>query len=257
MFGKFLATLLSLVMMASASEVAFAAAFTPSVEAKPAPLIVPIMDSAGTTVDAIVYDAKGKEVIGIPTGKLKVTPISDANHATENIKNMLETAYNQINTPDFMESQRTVLDPNLREFSDGTKIEDLAVMDLFDVSIPEKYETYITHDGNRMTVRFDVDLSQNTPLIAMINCNILEGEAWHAISPDNINRNQDGSVSITFDKFCPVIFLTDPGQLGTDPNGPKSPQTSDNVYRYIIIVAVMGVFAVAFVENRRKHKASH
>ncbi len=256
MLKNFLASLFTVSLVTFTSGIAFAADFTPSVEAKPAPPIVSMKDLSGATVDAIIYDTNGNEVIGVPTGGLTVTPISEVNQATENIRNMLQTAYDQLNSPNSIEVLRPVLELSLGEISDDLSVDDLVIVDLFDVSIPQSYEDYLTYDGNKMMVRFAVDISQNAPLIAMINCDILAGEDWHVIPQNNITRNQDGSVSITFDKFCPVIFLTDGGQITIDPTGPKSPQTGDNLYLYMLFVAATAVFAIMYMGFRRRHKAS-
>ena len=39
--------------------------------------------------------------------------------------------------------------------------------------------------------------------------------------------------------MCPVVFVSDGGQVAIDPNGPSSPQTSDDMN--------MGIMAVVFI----------
>lgn len=60
--------------------------------------------------------------------------------------------------------------------------------------------------------------------MSMVNC---DGTKWEMVDQKGINTNSDGTVDVTFDKFCPVAFIKDSAAVAVNPNGPASPQTSD------------------------------
>ena len=90
--------------------------------------------------------------------------------------------------------------------------------------------------------------------MSMVNC---DGTKWEMVDQKGINTNSDGTVDVTFDKFCPVAFIKDSAAVAVNPNGPASPQTSDinmTVAAAVAAMILVGACA-AFVMTGKNRKA--
>ena len=90
--------------------------------------------------------------------------------------------------------------------------------------------------------------------MSMVNC---DGTKWEMVDQKGINTNSDGTVNMTFDKFCPVAFIKDSAAVAVNPNGPASPQTSDINMTVVAAVAAMILVGAcaAFVMTGKNRKA--
>ena len=238
MLKKVFAMLTTAVIFTATASFAYAADFTPSVERKSEPAVIQTTNKDGASVDAVIRDKDGNEIASIPGGSLVVTPYSKRDQAADNIKLYLNTAFGQLSDKQLSELTANIND-YLSKNSDGLTEEDVVIRDLFDVTMDQTYLDYLNTDGNTITITFDTDYAEDTFLMVMTNCDITNGDDWNIIPSENVKRNSDGSVSVTFDKMCPVVFVSDGGQVAIDPNGPSSPQTSDDMN--------MGIMAVVFI----------
>lgn len=234
MFKKLSALLLAVVLVTALSVPAFAAEFTPSVEAKPAPEIETQIGSDGKAYVAIIRDKNGDEVVGIPSGSLIVTPVSEADEAPAEIKAQLKAAYAQMNSVDSLTDLSPDLKEVIKEVSPGITVNDLVVRDLFDVSVDGEFAEHLAKDGNSITIRFI--LSANSDGLAAILHNV-KGTEWETIPNDRITRNENNTVDVVFDSLSPIAFLFDEKALSVDPNGPKSPQTGESDSHMAIWIA--------------------
>ena len=256
MIKRISSLLLVMALVASFSGTVFAAEFTPSVKSKPAPEIVMQKGSDGKEYAAIIYDADGKEMIGVPSGALIVTPVSAASQAPlPEIRAMLESAYKQIKSAKQLTALSEELEKVVKEISLDLQIEDLAVRDLFDVTVIGTYAEYLSQEGSCISVRFKLSADAESLIAVLHN---MEGTTWETVSNDRITRNKDCTADIVFYELSPVAFVFDVGQLDVDPNGPKSPQTGDPVTDPVLlgIGGAVAVFAAAYIMRGRFAKKS-
>ncbi len=238
---RIIGLLLAGILALSVSAPALAVEFTPSVENKEAPEIVMQTDSTGAECVAIIRDADGKELIGVPAGDLIVTPLSSADEAAAATKEALNSANAQLQSVSNLSELSSDLETVIKENSADLKVEDLVVRDLFDVSVTGKYAEYLNRDGASITIRFKL-LADADSLAAVLHN--VEGTTWETVSNDRIKRNDDYTADVTLFSLSPIAFLFDAGVLHVDPNAPDSPQTGEPV-SYAAWFAVGGVIVLA------------
>lgn len=255
MMKKISSFMLAGILMLSMSVPALAAEFTPSVENKPAPEVVMQTDSDGNECAAIIYDAEGNELAGVPTGNLIVTPVSSTDAVSSETKDVLEAAYEQLQSVNSLTELSGDLESVIQEISPDLTVDDLVVRDLFDVTVTGTYAEYLSQDGASISVRFE--LSADAESLAAVLHNI-EGTTWETVSNDRITRNNDYTVDVVFYSLSPVAFLFDVGTLSVDPNAPTSPQTGEPVSyaAWFVVGGVIVLAAVAGVVVKKRSSRS-
>lgn len=239
MFKKITAAALALILTAAMCFTAFAASFTPSVTAKEAPEVVEVTVD-GKTYSAVINDASGKLVMGVPGGELIVTPVSRADSAEADIKAELKSAYNQIKNAADLGDLSPDLAAAAKAYSADLKTTDLVVRDLFDVTVRGAYEDALNKEGNTISITFKLTGSADALVAVLHN---IEGTKWETIPEKDIKRNDDNTVTVTFNSLSAVAFVYDAGELGVDANAPKSPQTSDIKDTLILFAITAGAAA--------------
>lgn len=251
--SKKLATLLlAVVLVVAMATPALAAEFTPSVAAKDAPTVVAQTGSDGKSYAAIITDADGKEIAGVPADALTVSSIAKA---TGEVKTAMDAAYKQLTSVASLTELSADLETVLKEAAPGVKVEDLVVRDMFDVSLSEEMLALLK-DGAGVTVRFD--LSADAALLGAVLHNV-SGTEWETIANDKIVRNKDNTVDITFGSLSPIAFLFDGGKLGVDAGAPASPQSGEPETSYagwIVAGTLFVVAAAAFVAMKKRSSAN-
>ena len=229
---KKLAVFLSVLLVAVTLAVpASAVTFTDSVEQKPAPTVEPMIDANGNEVAAVIRDENGNEVAGVDATQITVTPVSDLTNAPEEVRVMLENAYEQIQQADTVADLVPDVDLGqvLQAMGSIAQVADLVVRDVFDVSVSGAAAEYLAQEGNNITFRFGLNLAPTATLIFLHN---YEGSNWEVIDNDRVVINADGSVDVTFDSLSPVAFVVDQTETdtsaSTDDDAPTSPQTGDS-----------------------------
>ena len=241
MTRKIIAMFLAALLVVAMGAAAMAAGFTPSVESKPAPEVVSIKGSDGTTYAGIIRDENGNEVIGVPDGALIVTPVSQKDSTSyEKVKERLKRAYETIQSATDLSTLCADLARIAQEYSSSFSVKDLVVRDLFDVSVVGTYAQYLDTDGDTITVRFKVSADPQALVGVLFT---LDGETWQTIPEDRIIRNSDGTVNIILDAEGVVAFLFDGGKLSVSTDGVTSPQTGEPEPDYLSL-AVAGAAAV-------------
>lgn len=230
---------------------AMAANFTPSVEGKEAPEVVPVLGESGNEVAAVIYDNQGAVVSEIPHGEIIVTSVSQAASAEETIASMLDAAYSQINSVTSLDKLTDELVPALQNLSDEVAVEDLVVRDLFDVTLTGDYSTHLDTEGNYVVIRFALNLKPDTLLLVLHN---YSGDQWEVISNEHVIRHENGDVSVTFHNLSPVAFVVDGAQITIGPDDPTSPQTGEAQSGLIIAGTLLfgSAAVVCFVLSSRK-----
>lgn len=252
MFKKVFASIICFVMAVTMSFTAFAAEFTPSVTAKPAPAVVSFTDKNGQKYAAAIYDANGKLIANVPESDFIITPYSEAGKASNSqIKNNLETSYNQIKAANRFTDLCPDVESAVKKYSSSVSVDDLVAKDLFDVYVAGEYADYLGKDGNYIETTFS--LSYDSSALACV-LQFVNGE-WVVVPAENIIRN-GSNVTLRLNNAGPVVFLYDNGELqAADPSAPKSPNTGEmNITAPSMIAAAgvaMALGAFAVIKGRK------
>lgn len=231
---KKICTFLMVIVLASMMCVpVFAAEFTPSVEAKPAPEVMTQTGSDGNEYAAIIYDGGGNELVGVPVNGLTVTPVSASDTAPASVREALESAYDQLKSVNSLSELSGELESVIREISPNLTVDDLVARDLFDVSVTGAYTEYLNRDGASISIRFKLSADAESLAAVLHNTG---GTVWETVSNDRITRNDDYTADVIFFSLSPVAFLFDAGTLSIDPDAPASPQTGEPVSHTIPFV---------------------
>ena len=233
---------------------AFAAGFTPSVSQKGAPKIITIRTEDGKKIGGIIKNSKGKTVIDIPTGDIVVTPVSESADATEDIKEILDTAKEVISEENIVEIIPE-FEEKLAEVFPEAKAEELVVKDLFDVALYGTYAEYLAEEGNTLSIVFDAGIKEDAPFVAVFST---DGKSWTVIDSSLVKTLENGQVEIVISEPGVVAFLTDTSSVTPvnpdNPDGPVSPDTGDRVLPLAFAGAVCALAGCAFVDRSRKSK---
>lgn len=245
---KKLISLLAVLMLCAALLVPAYAAneFKPSVEFKPAPEIVPVLDGEGNPALAMLVDEDGIVVDYIYEHDycLVVTPVARAEEdpiIPESAKNTLLDVYAKL-------TAGTMTLP-YEKFNANLVSSNMVIRDLFDV-------TLLCVEHNEILERPDVDLVVTFRLGVDADKAVYpmtyKNNDWNPnVSSDN---NGDGTVTCTFAHLCPVSFSVEgeqkpPVQTG-DPAGEQM-----NLWFILCGVAVLGVIVLTafYVTNNKKY----
>lgn len=250
---KMAAILLTAVLALGSSMSVMAADFTPSVTQKEAPEVKTTKMADGTEVYGIFKDKDGKEIAGLKKKDIIITPVAKRDTASADIKKNLDEAYDSIQKAEKITDLYAQIADVLKEAGSDATPEDLVVSDLFDVSFSDNYGGYMDTEGNTLTLTFNVKKTPGQTLVVLTRC---DGKTWEAVDPKNVTINADGTVTVTFTKFCPVAFLTDVASASVDPNGPASPQTNDiSGMSFGCALAVICAAALVCTAAAKKRKA--
>lgn len=234
---------------------AFAAGFTPSVSQKGAPKIITIRTEDGKKIGGIIKNSKGKTVIDIPTGDIVVTPVSESAAATEEIKEILDTAKEVISEEENLVEIIPEFEEKLAEVFPEAKAEELVVKDLFDVALYGTYAEYLAEEGNTLSIVFDAGIKEDAPFVAVFST---DGKNWTVIDSSLVKTLENGQVEIVISEPGVVAFLTDTSSVNPvnpdNPDGPVSPDTGDRVLPLAFAGAVCALAGCAFVDRSRKSK---
>lgn len=209
------AVCLTMAMVLSMSIGVFGA-FISSPSNNPAPVIV------SATPDDDNCDAQ-----------LKVTPYSDRDSLSDELRRMLEEAYDQItnNKGAFAEIIQKIADEK------GMSVSRLSVSDLFVIDAVD-CDTHEEEGHKGFTITLKADTLKN--LVSVIR---FDGEKWGVV--DILEWNEEaGTVTIHTDELGVFAFVVDNG----------APQTGDNtmVYIGIMVAAAVGLTVVLVSLKRRK-----
>lgn len=256
MTKKIFTMFLAIVLTVTMSIPAMAAEFTPSVEGKPAPDVVTQTDSNGNECAAIIYDANGNEVTGVPSGDLIITPVSAEDAPSSEIKEKLMDAYEQLQSVSSLTELSPDLETVIKEVSTSLTVDDLVVRDMFDVSVTGTYADYLSQEGNSITIKFNLSADANSLAAVLHN---ISDSMWETVPNDRITRNGDRTADVVFYELSPIAFLFDAGKLNIDPNAPDSPQTGEPESHTIPWIAgsaiVVAIAAYGLFRKRSSQKA--
>lgn len=210
---KALSLILSIIMVFSISAVAFAAEddFRPSVDSKDHPVIVP-QDFNGVSFDALILGENNEVIEGIhivtekkPDGQIIVTAYSEIEVADERVN----VVYMQASFEEILSAR------SLKELNELIPL-GMIVRDFFDITLVGAFKD-IFKEGKKLQIKFDIDAQLKEKLMVLTRCSDESG--WEFV--ESVTINPDGTVTVIFDRLCPIIFLTE------DTGAVQSPATSD------------------------------
>lgn len=237
--------------------------FMPSVEAKVAPELGSVTDNEGNTYNALIVDEQGNQT-GISTeGEgmvIAIVSIADStDHAVAAISDKLKSAQSQIQNAttlaDLSENLGTALTAMISASTVPTAaeltVEDLAVSQLFDVSLVENNAVVDLGESKKLTYTIKTDLTSDDFFVLLHNVN---GDEWEIV--ENVVLGEDGTLTVTVNSLSPfALVIEKPADISVDPAGPSSPTTGvefNAVYAFAAVAFV--ALAVVFFVKAKKCK---
>lgn len=228
---------LAMVSALAAPVYATGAIFVPSIEDKGAPELVPSVGDDDEVIYGEVIDEEDNVVKVVVEEDMIIAPIFNAEILPEDEAEKLYEAYEVLSSAetDTFEEVPGLEEKAKEAFGEDITSEDLIIRDLFGIAISEDLEEKLEPEGVTLTLTFKLNVAADTVVIVATKCD----ETWEIV--DNVVNNGDGTVSVTFERFCPIQFLTKRVESGPS-------QTGDPVGQNMgIWVAVMAVSLSAIV----------
>lgn len=179
--------LFAMVLPAAATE------FVPSISVKGAPKLVPVGGEDGEPIYGYVLDKDGNVIYTVRAGDILITPISEVDtseYISEAAAKLLKETYAELlENPDTFKGK--------------------VVRELVDISVSTRLAAALEGEGTTLELKFDIGIGDDTSVWIQA----LIDDCWDEIV--KTTNNGDGTVSGTFEAFCPVVFLVP----GTDDGG--------------------------------------
>ncbi len=179
--------LFSMVIPAAATE------FVPSISIKDAPELVPVREEDGEPIYGYVLDKDGNVIYTVREGDILITPISEVDtseYISEEAARLLKETYAELlENPDTFKGK--------------------VVRELVDISVSSRLAAALEGEGTTLELKFDIGIGNDMSVWIQA----LIDDQWNEIV--KVTNNGDGTVSGTFEAFCPVVFLVP----GTDDAG--------------------------------------
>ena len=207
---KFLVLLMVLTIILSTAAAVFAAEFVPSVSFMSYPWLLTLdEDENGNKIIGYVEDAEGNVVSTEYHGCILITPVLDAkkgeSYLSKEAEKLLVDTYETLTAED---AKLSVLIPELNDIAKEAlgaeaTADDLVIRELFDITaVCEDLIKHLEVEGNTITLTFKIVVPQE----AYFNIMTLNDGKWELV--EDVKNNLDGTVSIKFSQFCPVLFVT-------------------------------------------------
>lgn len=246
---KIITAVLAIIMALTITVSVSAAQFVESITNKGAPQLIVIDQLNGKDVVGFITNPDGEKVTTEFLDCFIITSVADAktdDKIPADAKDILLKVYGELLEGDKLSEVCPELNDIVKEKWDKDKdADDLVIKDLFDISGECTDIKDHINGENILELTFKVGVDADTFITAMV---YVDGK-WVPVV-DCIN-NGDGTVTVQFDKICPVAFLV-PGT--TTNSSTVSPATSDvsGVILWGSVMFVSLAAAVAIVIFRRK-----
>lgn len=240
--GSFLALALLLILAVPAS--AAENTFVPSITYKGEPEIVPVM-AEGEAVIGIVREKEAEDIISyIHEACLVLTPVAKAETSETIPAKAAETlmyVYEELN------SGRMKLPYDKVE---GCKAENMVILELLDGSwlcggagYDHDHPTQVAPEGIVFEITFKLGVAADAKLVVMTYDD--ETKEWDPIV--DVVNNGDGTVTCTFEHFCPIaISIEQPGEAAAPA------QTNVLPWAALMAAATAGIIAVILAYRKKK-----
>lgn len=248
---RLLALTMVIVMMLTLTISASAATFVPSITNKGAPQLVVIDQLDGKDVVGYITDADGNQLSTEYLECLTITSLTEAlNDPTvpDSIKDELIKVYEELNkSTTNIKKVCPAIDAIVKEkWGSDKSADDLVVKDLFDIT--DKCDDLKVHlvNGAILDLTFDLGIGQNVFFTAMV---YVDGK-WQPVY-DAIN-NGDGTVTVKFDKLCPVAFLVPSTQLNSDKVSPTTGDyTTVAIWGAVLVLSLISITGLLIYRRKR------
>ena len=246
---RILAVLLVVILLMSGLVSASAAGYLPSVDYEAYPGIVVIEDENGRKVIGYVENAQGEILNKEYHGCILITPVMDAkrkiSYLSDEAEQLLVDTYETLAADD---AKLSVLIPQLNDVAkealgEKATADDLVILELVDITaVCSDLIHLLEVDGNTITLTFKMVV----PKEALVTVMTLKDGEWEFV--DEVRNNNDGTVSVKFNRFCPVLFLT-----GL-PLEEVAPVQNNFIWLAILCVIILALVVVVVCLLRRKVK---
>lgn len=245
---------MAIVLMLTLTLSATAAEFVESVTNKGAPQLVVIDQLNGKDVVGFITDANGEQLSAEFIECLIITSVAEAEtdpDIPEDAKEQLLSLYEELTADDMKLSEVCpALDDIVKEKLGSDKsADDLVIKDFFDITdICDEIATFLPQHGATLDLTFDIGIGAGEFITAMV---YVDGE-W--VPTVNTVNNGDGTVTVVFDKICPVAFLVEGSGSNFSTVSPITSDMSDAIiWGFVMLLSLVTI--VALVVYRRKIKA--
>ncbi len=231
------AVLLSVMCVSAVS----AERFVESITYKPAPELV--MGNEEKPIIGHVVDPEGNILTTEYHDCIVITPVSEAETSDKipaDAAALLLDVYSKISADGYKFSAMSdeLNKMVASDLGEGCDADDLVIRDLFDVTVLcDELKENLAPVGNTLTLTFKVSVDKDVPVYVMTYS---DGK-WEPIVK-TVN-NGDGTISCTFEHFCPVVFM-----VPTE-NPDDTPQTGDttNDTFWVVVMISATLLMVALV----------
>ena len=246
---RILAITLSIVMLFTLTLSVSAAQFVPSITNKGAPDLIVIDKVNGKDVVGFITNADGDKLSTEYLDCLIISSITDAlngKELPEGVKEQLLKVYDEfLNGAEISDVCPDLADIVKEKWDKDKTPDDLVIKDLFDITDTcDDISKHLNGDGI-LELTFNVGIAGGSFITAMV---YVDGK-WVPVR-DCIN-NGDGTVTVKFDKICPVAFLVPGSGQNMDTVSPITADTSSALIWSGVMVASLAAI-VALVIYRRK-----
>ena len=212
--------------------------FVPSISYKGTPDVVTVKDSNGADATGVVLNEEGEVTGYVYEGCMTLTPVantSDDAQVAPEVKEELDSLYQAL-------TEGTMKLP----YSDEVNAEDMVIRDLFDVSwqCSHGHAAELEPEGVTFEMTFDLGVDKDATVVVMTYKN----NAWNEIA--KVVNNGDGTVTCTFEHFCPVVVSVLNENAGQPDDAGDSIGNSMHLWVALMVVSVAAV--VVITATRRK-----
>ena len=223
----------------------YAAEFTPSVENKPAPELVPVVDENGNPRPGYVLLPDGEKLY-LDEDCLIVTSVAEADISVDipkTAKDLLLWLYQQLMRGD-MKMPYQLHNPKYNSDS-------MTIRDMFDITFlcgdhPEALEDA----GVVLVLTFAIPGLQAGQDVSVMTYKEADG-GWNDI--EKIVNNGDGTVTCTFEHLCPVAFSV-ANENGVTPPEQTGDTNTFGVWGIVALVSLGAIAALTYVYYRSTKK---
>lgn len=242
------ALVLITVLTAAVPVMAAEQSFVPSVSFDSS-IIEIIAKEDGRDVIGYVEDANGNRLSTEYHDCLVVTSVLDVKRGDTVISkeacDLLIKTYESLTADGVKLSQQIpVLNDIAKEaFGQSSTADDLTVRDIYDfTSLCEDLNNYLEAGDNTLTLKVKMSVEENT-FISVVS---LYNGQW--VPAQRVVKNNDRTISVTFTKLCPVLFVT--GKYKQE----KPPATDDDfnmlLWTTLMISSVIALTVVIILKKR-------
>ena len=246
---KIIVLSLVLVLILSNLSLVSAANYLPSVDYEAYPGIVVIEDENGKKVIGYVENADGEVLSTEYHGCILVTPVMDAKRKISYLSDEAEQLL--VDTYEALAADNAKLSELIPQLNDVAKdalgenatADDLVILELVDITaVCEDLIQLMEVEGNTITLTFKMVV----PNEAFVTVMTLKDGEWEFA--DEVVNNDDGTVSVKFNRFCPVLFLTG------FPVEDVAPVQNNMIWIIVLCGVILILGVTVFFLLRRKNK---